>query len=257
MQCRNCGSNLEEGFRYCPRCGAPGSLGWPAAGGPWLRRPAAVAGLALMVIAWLAALQRQLWFSGRPPAGSPPAHSAWLAARPSTPLPNSGPDRPVAGPPGGRILAPRSHQPGAVVRHRAPSEPDRVASRRELPCRSLRLRPRGSRPRPARVDGRPGPHSTPGSGQPPCRQPRAPPRGAPGSRVTSSRRSGPAGPPGRSASPVEPPAAGRGSLVPSPGPRQVTRPPHRRAGDQLFGPGRKHLRATLWGEDLRVHGWGA
>src|SRR5437867_2119563 len=60
MECRNCRHHLHDGDRYCPRCGAPTTM-WPTAGAPWLRRPAAVGGLAVLLIAWLVALQRQVW----------------------------------------------------------------------------------------------------------------------------------------------------------------------------------------------------
>src|SRR5207247_1666070 len=43
------------------------SLGWPVAGGPWLRRPAAVIGLGVLLAAWLLALQRAIRVN-RPPA---------------------------------------------------------------------------------------------------------------------------------------------------------------------------------------------
>jgi len=71
MQCRNCRCYLDDEFRYCPRCGAPNSVAYPVAGAPWLRRPAAVVGLTVLLIAWLAALQRQLWLPHG--ASSPPA----------------------------------------------------------------------------------------------------------------------------------------------------------------------------------------
>jgi hypothetical protein len=90
MPCRNCGYTLDDEFRYCPRCGAPSSLAWPAAGGPWLRRPAAVAGLSFLLIVWLAALQKQLWISGRSPAGSRSHPVAQIAARPPAMVPVAG-----------------------------------------------------------------------------------------------------------------------------------------------------------------------
>src|SRR5688572_11588150 len=76
MQCRNCEHYSDSEFRYCPRCGAPSSLGWPMAGAPWLRRPAAIAGLAILIVAWLFALQRALWVPARSPDGRVPATSA-------------------------------------------------------------------------------------------------------------------------------------------------------------------------------------
>jgi hypothetical protein len=83
MQCRSCRCYLDDEFRYCPRCGAPNSVAYPVAGAPWLRRPAAVVGLALLLIAWLAALQRQLWL----PRGASSPPSTRIAARPPETVP--------------------------------------------------------------------------------------------------------------------------------------------------------------------------
>jgi hypothetical protein len=60
MYCRNCRRELSRDDRYCPRCGTPSALGWPVAGAPWLRRPAAVAAFAVLLMAWLFALQHAL-----------------------------------------------------------------------------------------------------------------------------------------------------------------------------------------------------
>lgn len=72
MQCRNCEHYSDNEFRYCPRCGAPSSLGWPMAGAPWLRRPAAIAGFGILIVAWLFALQRALWMPDRAPEPGKP-----------------------------------------------------------------------------------------------------------------------------------------------------------------------------------------
>jgi hypothetical protein len=83
MECRNCHHYLNDGYRYCPRCGAPSTV-WPGAGAPWLRRPAAVGGLALLLTAWLVALQRQLWQPAHPPTKpNPPGGSLQVARLPS------------------------------------------------------------------------------------------------------------------------------------------------------------------------------
>src|SRR5260370_38751839 len=90
MFCRNCRCDLDDGFRYCPRCGAPNSLAslaWPAAGAPWLRHPAAVGSLAFLLIAWLVALQRQLWLPGHAPATAPARPPLRVALRPLDSLP--------------------------------------------------------------------------------------------------------------------------------------------------------------------------
>jgi hypothetical protein len=83
MPCRNCKHELNSDCRYCPRCGAPASLGWPVAGGPWLRRPAAVIGLGVLLAAWLLALQRAIRVN-RPPAGR---EIVVQPARPTSPSP--------------------------------------------------------------------------------------------------------------------------------------------------------------------------
>jgi hypothetical protein len=130
MQCRNCENYSDSEFRYCPRCGAPSSLGWPLAGAPWLRRPAAIAGLAVLVIAWLFALQRALWLPARTPdRGSP------LASVPQQ-MPADKPDlRHVQ-------ARPESTSPTRkTVRHRAPAKALSMASTKPAPKKRAAARP--------------------------------------------------------------------------------------------------------------------
>jgi zinc ribbon protein len=152
MRCRNCGYNLDDEFRYCPRCGAPSSLAWPAAGGPWLRRPAAVASLALLLIVWLAALQKQLWISGRSPAGSRSHPVTQIAARPPATLPAAGQGSGSLPMPPASVLTSHPGQSrqlssrGRLVEHRNVAAPrvtsvPRIAGARHRIVRRLRQTP--------------------------------------------------------------------------------------------------------------------
>jgi len=122
MQCRNCRCYLDDEFRYCPRCGAPNALAWPSAAAPWVRRPAAVAGLALLLIGWLVALQRQLW----PSSSAPGAISAPPAARVA--------ELPSSSAPGWRAptTAPPTHRGGTARRQESVT---RVSGKRVEPPR--------------------------------------------------------------------------------------------------------------------------
>jgi hypothetical protein len=88
MQCRNCRCYLENDYRYCPRCGAPSSR-WPMPGAPWLRHPAAIGGLAVLLVAWLIALQSQMRGSALGPSAKErqPAPEPQVVARAPTGLP--------------------------------------------------------------------------------------------------------------------------------------------------------------------------
>src|SRR5205807_6184839 len=67
----------------------PNSLAWPVAGAPSLRRPAAVVGLALLLIAWLVALQRQLWLPSGGPGSAARQPVVRVATRPAEVVPAS------------------------------------------------------------------------------------------------------------------------------------------------------------------------
>jgi hypothetical protein len=169
MQCRNCEHYSDNEFRYCPRCGAPSSLGWPMAGAPWLRRPAAIAGLGVLIVAWLFALQKALWV----PASGP--EQGTRMARAAVPVR----DTPV----------PRAPEPKRDTPVKRAPEPERAPlPQRDTPKtqpviqkpQAVSKQERTERPRPAAARVAPTPSrrapvtapSPPAAGRPPVARPR-------------------------------------------------------------------------------------
>lgn len=181
MECRNCRCHLETDCRYCPRCGTPTALGWPTAGAPWLRRPAAVIALALLLIAWLVALQRAIWLPPRLPAGAPRMSSpgAVIAERPpeAPPAPSLPAAGPAASPQPAPVFpdtrsspAPPRPTPARPAARALPGEDRRGIMPRPQPARAAIPRPRprprlAYLPRPKAARSRP---PLPGAGRPPA-----------------------------------------------------------------------------------------
>jgi hypothetical protein len=145
MQCRNCRCYLDDDFRYCPRCGTPNTLAWPVSRAPWVRRPAAVVGVALLLIGWLAALQRQLWLprGGLGASSRPPMRLAARLPEPEWP-PRQRTSQVRYSPVARARSAPNGSQANSAVRRQAP--PTRGERKRKPVFPSPATRSQVSRP---------------------------------------------------------------------------------------------------------------